>query len=120
MENKKKLLIVDDEAEVCESIGNFLRRRDYDVTTAVGGQEAIDILKREAFPVVLLDLKMPVIDGWTVLKETRSEHPETKYLVVSGLDEPEVAQRCKEAGAYGFVVKPIRVKAIYEMLEKLF
>jgi len=116
----KKILIVDDEADVCESIGNFLRRRDYKVAIAVGGREAIDILNQETFPVVLLDLKMPMVDGWTVLQETRSNHPETKYIVVSGLDENGMEERCREAGAHDFIVKPIRVKAIYELLEKLY
>ena len=120
MDIKKRLLIVDDEADVCESIGNFLKRRDYDITIAVGGGEAIDILKKDTFPVVLLDLKMPLVDGWTVLKETKADHPETKFLVVTGLDEAGVEEKCKEAGAYDFIIKPIRVKAIYEMLEKLY
>ena len=120
MDTKKRLLIVDDEADACESIGNFLKRRDYDITVAIGGKEAIAILKKETFPVVLLDLKMPVIDGWTVLKETKPDHPETKYLIVSGLADAGVAEKCKAAGAHDLVVKPIRVRDIYAMLEKLY
>lgn len=120
MDTKKRLLIVDDETEVSESIGNFLRRRDYEVIVASGGKEAIDILRENTFPVVLLDLKMPIVDGWTVLEKTKPDHPEIKYLVVSGLDDTGIEKKCRDAGAYGIIVKPVRVKVIYEMLEKLF
>ncbi len=120
MEKSKKLLIVEDEEEVCESMSNFFKRRDYDVTVANGGAEAIELLNKNDYPVVILDLKMPLVDGWDVLKETKPNHPDTKFLVISGFDEEGVEERCKEAGGYDFIIKPIRLKKIYEMLEKLY
>jgi CheY-like chemotaxis protein len=126
MDEKKRILVVDDEQDVCESLKSFLGRRGYEATIAVTGLQAVEILAKETFPVVLLDLKMPYFDGWQVLKAVRPDHPDTKFIVVTGFLEPATnssagtEEELRQLGVYDFILKPIRMKEIYEMLEKMY
>jgi CheY-like chemotaxis protein len=125
MENKR-LLVVDDEADVCESLKSFLGRRGYEVTIAVTGLQAVEILEKETFPVVLLDLKMPYFDGWQVLRAVRPKHPNCKFIVVTGFIEPATnssagtEEELRQLGVHDFILKPIRMKEIYEILEEMY
>ncbi|NQT23280.1 MAG: response regulator, partial [Candidatus Omnitrophica bacterium] len=94
METKKKILIVDDEKEVCASLSEYLARRDFDVTVALSGKEAIKILSSTSFPVIILDIKMPDADGIDILKATIKEHPDTKILMLTGFDEENQREQC--------------------------
>ncbi len=125
-EKKKRLLVIDDEEDMCENLQSFLGRRGYDVTVATTGVKAVEILGKETFPVVLLDLKMPYFDGWKVLETVKPNHPDTKFIVITGFLEPPrgafpgTEEELRQMGAYDFILKPIKMREIYEILEKLY
>lgn len=120
MSEKKKLLIVDDEKEVCASLSEYLARRDFDVTIATSGKEALSILSTTFFPVVILDVKMPDADGIEILKDTIKRHPDSKIIMLTGFDEGTQKETCLEMGAYDYVTKPIKIREILEKIEKLY
>ncbi len=120
MTKAKKLLIVDDEEEMCENIKEFLEVRGFNVTTAIRGMDAVEIVKKEKFPVILCDIRMPVVDGIAVLKEAVRVQPESKVIMVTGYDDAESEKECKKMGAYGYIRKPPKLKELCEYLDKLY
>jgi two-component system cell cycle response regulator len=114
-----KVLVVDDEEQIRDLLSEFLKQEGYEVLLASAGEEAMELTKRETPHVILLDVRMPGIDGLEVCKRLKSE-PKTQFIpiiMVTGYDENKVA--AIEVGADDFVNKPIdlvelaiRVKSI--------
>src|SRR4030042_93515 len=116
MAEKKKVLIADDESIVRESLTDWLTDKGYQVVTAANGEEALKVLKKgNNLGVVVLDVRMPGKDGISILEETRKDHPDLKYIIISGYPSEEVMTRGIRLGAIGFLVKPFAP----EELEKL-
>ena len=120
MADKKKILIVDDEAIICESLGEFLERRGYEVTLAKNGEQALASIKAAFFPVVVLDLKIPDIDGEVVLKEIIKLYPDSKVIIVTGFTEGTSREELVAKGAHDCMFKPIGIKDMFEKIEKLY
>lgn len=120
MSREKKLLIVDDEKEVCANLSEYLARRDYDVTVAISGKEAISILSTTFFPVIILDIKMPDADGMEILKDTIKQHPASKIIMLTGFDEENQKEKCLALGAYDYITKPIKIGEILKKIEKMY
>ncbi|MBM3246910.1 MAG: response regulator, partial [Candidatus Omnitrophica bacterium] len=100
---KPKILVVDDEDDVVERLASIiLRRFNCLVEKANDGAEALDKLKKDAFDVVLLDIKMPGLSGIDVIKEAVKFTPHTKILAISAYDSHEVADEALGAGALDF------------------
>lgn len=105
MGRKTEILIVDDELALREAIRFVLKDR-YVVATAAGGEEALKYLTDNSVNLVLLDIKMPKIDGITAFKEIRKRHPEIQVIFISAHASPEIMQDALAHGAYGFITKP--------------
>jgi len=123
MEPKKKILIVDDEKTVTEALQMKLAPEGYDVVLAPDGREALTLMEKESFDLVLLDIIMPNMDGFDVLAEMKEKKIMTPVIVLSNLGQDEDISRAKALGAVDFLVKvqvPLagvseRVKAIIGM-----
>jgi signal transduction histidine kinase len=100
------LLVVDDELGYREGIRRVLASRGYQAVTAASGAEAIDLVTRQDFAVVLVDLKMPGVDGFEVLNAVLRVRPSTLCVVVSAFATIESAVQTTKMGAFDFVVKP--------------
>lgn len=100
------LLVVDDEPAMRDGIRRTLERRGYTVATASGGGPALEILRRRDVPIVLVDLRMPGMDGFELIERVRCERPETICVVVSAFATIEAAVQTTKMGAFDFVVKP--------------
>ena len=101
-----RILIVDDEQLVRESLGTFLRDREHKVDLASGGQEALDLAAKNGYHLVILDIRMPGKDGITVLKELKADHPELPVLMVTAYADVTTAVSAMRHGAYDYVIKP--------------
>lgn len=113
-----RVLLVDDELELLASLQRALERRDLDVSRASSGEDALGLLAREDFDVVVLDLKMPGLGGSGTLREIRRLYPDRSVVVLTGhLSDPE-AQLCREMGAAEVVAKPPDVPALAELLRR--
>ena len=115
---KKKILVVDDEDDILQFLELVLREKGYDVVTAAGGQEALTRAQIEKPDLVLLDIMMPQMDGWEVLKLLRVDE-ETASIPVAMLSaRTEAKDRVQglQEGAIDYICKPF---ALQELLEKV-
>ncbi len=101
-----KLLIVDDEASIRQTIRDIFEYEKYDVDEAADGLDALDKIKNNKFDVVLLDIKMPEMDGMEVLEKIQVISPELPVVMISGHGTIETAVEAVKIGAYDFISKP--------------
>ena len=106
MSEKSKILVVDDEDALRTVLSIGLTSEGYNVSTASDGDEAISGLQKETFDLVVLDIKMPRMNGFEVLKFIKENHPTTKVVVATGSGDLKDAIESKKLGAEGFVGKP--------------
>ncbi len=120
MEEKIKLLIVDDEVKFLESIARRLELRGFEVTKAVNGQEAIEAARNDKFDLALLDLKMPGLDGRQALEIMKSEHKFLEVIILTGHGSLESAVECTKLGAYTYLPKPYELDKLIEVLKEAY
>lgn len=101
-----KILVVDDETDIREGCVRVLRRLDCEVSTAANGKEALELMEKEEFSIVLLDLKMPGMDGMDVLREIQKRGWPLLVIVITGFATVETAIEAMKQGAYDFIPKP--------------
>ncbi|MCK5179704.1 MAG: response regulator, partial [Candidatus Omnitrophica bacterium] len=102
----KKILIVDDEVEVRSVLTIFFDKKGYKTQEAENGEQALEIVRSEDFPVVLLDIDMPVMDGLTTLEKLLEMKPGICVVMVTGRQDEDKVQKALELGAYNYVLKP--------------
>jgi two-component system OmpR family response regulator len=111
-----KVLLVDDEADFLDTLVKRLRKRNLDAVGAGSGEEALGWLSRQEADVVVLDVRMPGMDGIQTLKEIKKRHPMVEVIMLTGHASLEVAIEGMEAGAFDYLMKPMNVD---ELLHKL-
>jgi len=103
-----KILIVDDEASVRNLLSDFLKREDCLPIACPSGEDALEILKKEAFDVVLLDIKLSGMNGLEVLKEIRKTYPSLPVVMITGFGfDEELIYKSKQLGCCGYIGKNI-------------
>jgi DNA-binding response OmpR family regulator len=112
-----KLLVVDDEHAARRSLVNLLQRTGYQTTEAASGQEALDCLKRQPFDLVILDLKMPDMDGTLVLKQARPLVPETVFIILTAFGTLDSAVTALRHDAFDYLLKPSPLQEIVRAVE---
>src|SRR6185436_20271729 len=93
-----KLLVIDDEPGIRDLLDTLLSRKGYDVILAESGQKGLEIFRRARPDVVVLDLKMPGMDGLTVLQQVRSLNPNQPVIILTGAATPESEQQVRALG----------------------
>ena len=109
-----KLLVVDDEEEICDFLRSFFEERNFKVSTALSGEEALKKMETEQPDVCLLDIKMPGLDGIQVLKEVKRRFPRIKVIMVTAIETTEKIEEAVRMGADNYITKPLSL----EYLEK--
>ena len=107
----KKLLVVDDEVEICNFLKIFFEERDFDVRTANSGMEAIRAVEADLPHVVLLDIHMPGMDGMRTLRELKSKHPQLKVIMVTALETRDKIEEAVRLGADNYITNSLYVWA---------
>lgn len=120
MSEKIKLLIVDDEVKFLNSIAQRLELRDFDVTKATNGKEALEAAKKQKYDIALLDLKMPGMDGKEVLAVLKRDHKYIEVIMLTGHGSLESAVECTKLGAYGYLPKPYEFDKLIEILKDAY
>lgn len=108
----EKILVVDDEQSLRDVLSIMLKRAGYAVTSAVDGEEAIELLNKEIFDLVITDLRMPKVDGMEVLKAVKSASPETVVLIITAFATADSAVEAMKQGAYDYLTKPFQVDEV--------
>lgn len=110
-----RLLVVDDEADICDFVKKFFKERNFDVEIAYDGKEAIKKVESRKPHIVLLDIKMPVMDGAEALKAIRHIDSNIKVIMVTAVEDVELAEEMKSHGAIEYITKPL----LLEQLERI-
>ncbi len=109
---KAKIMLVDDEEAIRHSLGEILRLEGYNVEAVGSGEAAIEALQREKFDLILLDLKMPGMDGMEALGLITKAAPETKVILLTAHGSLESAIEALRQGAHDYILKPASSRAI--------
>ncbi len=120
MEQKIRLLIVDDELQFLDSIAQRLEMRGFDVTKAANGQQALDAANEAKFDLALLDLKMPGIDGKQVLERLKKEHKFLEVIILTGHGSIDSAVECTRLGALDYLPKPYELDNLLDVLKRAY
>lgn len=113
-----RILLVDDEVVFTTNMTKLLTSRGYRVTAVNSGEAAIEAMKKDAFDVVVLDLKMPGWDGITTLKEIKKLDLFTETLILTGHGAIDTALEAIKLGAYDYLTKPCEVDDLVEKIEE--
>lgn len=114
-----KILIIDDEQGIRDLLDTLLRRKGYDVVVAENGREGLKVFRRERPDVVVLDLKMPGVDGLTVLQEIRNLHPSQPVIILTEAGTAEEEQQVRALGVTEYVVKELSLHLLGDSLNRL-
>ncbi len=112
---KRKILLVEDEVVLREALHDWLVADGYEVEVAESGEEALGRIKNEEFGVIVLDLRLPGIDGLRVFEEARDVKPEIKGVIITAYPSKETLTKAKEIGLLDYLPKPFNI----EDLEKI-
>ncbi|HNW59443.1 MAG TPA: response regulator [bacterium] len=113
------VLIVDDEAIIRESLQHWLEMEGYRVFTAENGEKALQLCKFEHFDVGVFDIRMPGMDGITLLRQTRSSFPEMAVIMMTAFASIEDAVQCISSGAHDYVIKPFPPEKLSHAIRNL-
>jgi DNA-binding NtrC family response regulator len=112
-----KILLVDDEIVFTDNMMQLLTYRGYRVSAVNGGEAAIRLLQKENFDVIVLDLKMPGMDGMATLKEIKKLGLFTETLILTGHGSIDTALEAMKLGAYDYLTKPCEVDELVAKIE---
>jgi len=107
MDTKTKILVVDDDEIVRLAYQRSLARAHYQVVAVWNGAEALAAMERHPFDVILLDLRMPGMNGLSVLRMIKERWPETEVVIITGYPNLETAKEAVELGACDYLTKPV-------------
>lgn len=107
-----KILVVDDEKDVCEVLSKFLSKKGYTPVIANSGKEALDKLSREKPSMVLLDIRMPDMDGVECLRKIKKFDKKVIVIMVTCVTDIDTAKKAVELGATDYITKPISFEAL--------
>ncbi|MDQ7783282.1 MAG: response regulator [Desulfomonilaceae bacterium] len=115
----RTILLVDDEKEFVKILSERLRFRGMDVRVAFSGREALEVLKLEVVDAVVLDVRMPGMDGMEALREIKKLTPRTPVLLLTGHASVEAAMEGMKWGASDYLIKPVDLRHLLEKLDKV-
>lgn len=106
---KKKILIVEDDAVIRDVLKEHLENDGYDVVTAINGRDAVEVAKNERPNLIIMDIFMPVMDGWEATRIIKSDESlaDTQVICLSAYTSPENIDKSREVGCDLILVKPL-------------
>jgi len=116
--SEKRILLIDDEADIRNILGELLREVGYTVETATDGQDGLEAIERESFDFILCDIRMPRMDGMAFLKAANGSLKETPVIMMSAYGTVDTAIEAMKLGAYDYISKPFKVDEVLLTLRK--
>ena len=114
----KKILLIDDEPEICKMVTEFLLSSSYAAYYALNGPGGLDLFEKEKPDLVLLDIGMPGMSGLEVLQEIRKKNPSVPVVILSAHKEVETLKKALHLGASEYITKPINLETLLEHFVK--
>jgi DNA-binding response OmpR family regulator len=119
-EENLKVLIADDEVEFALTIVARLNLRNFVASMANSGKEALSMIDQEKPDVLLLDLKMPDLDGLEILARLKESYPDLAVIILTGHGSLEAGRKGMELGAYDYIMKPVDFHSLIEKIEAAY
>jgi CheY-like chemotaxis protein len=119
MENELRILVVEDNKINQIVTRKIIERKNYPCTIVESGYEALDLLKTATFDIILMDINMPVIDGYETSKMIRDLGIDTPIIALTAFERSEVEAKAKEFGITDVVIKPFNPEMLFETIDKL-
>ena len=113
----EKILVVDDDKDMCSVISTVLKEEGYKVDKVYDGGQAIKKINARGYNLMILDYKLPDMDGIDVLKEVRKAEPALKIIMISAYGSPSIKSMAKKLGVYRFLDKPFDVKRLVRVVK---
>lgn len=117
---KMKILLVDDEKEFVETLSERMAMRDLASDIALNGEEALQMVENDAPDVMVLDLKMPGIDGMEVLRKVKKAYPDVQVIMLTGHGSEKDEAEARRLGAFEYLQKPTGVDKIVQTIKSAF
>jgi two-component system OmpR family response regulator len=117
---KFKVLIVDDELDFLEAIITRLEAREVEVAGAESGYKAMEMLDKQDLDVVILDIKMPGMDGIETLREIKKRKPLVEVIMLTGHASVESGIQCMQLGAFDYLMKPVGLDELLDMIRRAY
>ncbi|HYH55082.1 MAG TPA: sigma-54 dependent transcriptional regulator, partial [Anseongella sp.] len=114
----KKVLVIDDEVNIGLLLTRFLSKHNFDVSTAVSGAKAQEMLKEQFFDLILCDFRLEDTDGKEMLARIKELHPSTIVIIITGYSDIKIAVEMIKMGAYDYISKPLYPDEILETVHK--
>jgi len=118
--HKMKIMLVDDEERFLSTTKKLLEKKEYDVLTASSGLFALELLRHHMIGVIILDVKMPGMDGISVLKEIKKSYPLVEVIMLTGHATVESAVEGLKHGALDYLMKPTSIEDLIKKVEEAF
>jgi two-component system response regulator HydG len=103
----RKILVVDDDIDICLLLSRFLSKNDFEVATTHSGKKALEMLKATFYDLVLCDFRLGDMDGLEVLKKTKEINQDIRIVIITGYSDIKIAVNAIKLGAYDYVIKPL-------------
>ncbi len=116
--DKDSILVVEDETIARKNLEHILKKAGYDVTSAEGGDKAINLIKSREFDLIITDLKMEKTDGMAVLSQAKSLQPHTEVILITGYATVDTAVEAMTKGAYYYISKPYKIDEVKKIAEE--
>ncbi len=116
-----RLLLVEDNLDSCEALARHLRRKGYEVLQAADGHQGLELARTQAPDLILLDMSLPVLDGWAAARELKAS-PQTRAIPVVAVTAHAMSgdrQRALEAGCDDYADKPLELPVLLSKIESL-
>jgi DNA-binding NtrC family response regulator len=117
--NKPPILIIDDDRDTCELMSYFLSF-DFTCDTAFDGAQAFRKIREREYSVIVVDLMLPIIDGFTLIRSAAEKSPATPVIVVSAVAEVQAAIKAMKIGAFAYIVKPFEPEQVEISVKRAF
>jgi DNA-binding response OmpR family regulator len=117
---KLKVLLVDDEEEFVETLADRLEMRDMEAGAVFNGEQALDAVKKEEPDVIVLDVKMPGMDGIEVLRRVKKAYPNVEVIILTGHGTDKDEEAARNLGAFDYIKKPAEIEYLVPRIAKAF
>ncbi|OGV61886.1 MAG: hypothetical protein A2283_06275 [Lentisphaerae bacterium RIFOXYA12_FULL_48_11] len=113
-----KILLVDDEGSVLQSIGMLLKSDGHEVIPVRDSQQAAEVITKESYDLLITDLRMPNVDGMQLITLAHQKTPPIPSIIISAYGSEKTAQQSKALGCVAYIQKPFKIQAVTEAVRK--
>lgn len=115
-----RVLLVDDETEFVQAMAERLKMRDLDANTVYDGEQALSFVGGQEPDVMVLDLKMPGIDGMEVLRQVKKSYPKLQVIILTGHGTEKDEEEARRLGAFDYLEKPVSLDVLIKKMKQAF